>query len=165
MIDWGIGHSIRTVGLFLLGSVLFLACDDALIVNQVQEFPSEVWSEKDTLSFPFHIEDTLRPYDIYLTMRHTQAYPYMNLFLFVGTEFPGQAYRRDTIEFVLAGKDGTWLGEGFGRLRYNGFLVRKALVFPDTGTYRFTFVQAMRTPQLEGIRDLGIQIRESGTGR
>lgn len=162
MIDPGALKSHGRLTITIIGLCLFLmACDNELVVNQVHEIPEEEWSGNDTIIFPVQVADTIQPYDLYITMRHTVEYPYMNLFLFAETVTPENKMNRDTIEFILARPDGEWIGEGFGRLRYNRFLIRKALVFPDTGSYRFAFVQAMRTPSLSGIRDLGLQMKKS----
>ena len=146
--------------MFIL-SISLVSCQDEPLVNQDHEFPEEVWLAADTVSFPFTVYDTVKPYDLYIALRHSTDYPFMNLFMFVSTHFPGQAERRDTIEFILSEPSGEWIGKGFGRLKYNEFLVRKGLVFPDTGQYSFVFVQAMRIPDVKGIRDIGIQIKES----
>jgi gliding motility-associated lipoprotein GldH len=155
---------VRAMFITLALVPLLPGCDRGLLVNEVREIPGEIWHDKDSLEFSIPVTDTLLPYDLQITLRHTVDYAYMNLFLFVDTEFPDQKMHRDTIELILAQPNGDWIGEGFGRLRYNRFLIRKALVFPDTGSYNFVFVQAMRTPALSGIRDLGIQMKMSDQG-
>ena len=151
---------LRISGIFLLAISLW-ACDDDYLVNQTQTIPNESWQIEDTLVFPFEISDTVKAYDLYINLRHSVDYSYQNLFVFVSTYFPENTMHRDTIEFVLASPQGEWLGEGFGRLKYNTIAVRKGLIFPDTGSYRFVFRHAMRADTLMGIRDVGVQIKES----
>lgn len=151
---------LRLSGILLLGMVLY-SCDNDYLVNQSQSIPNECWLVEDTLVFPFKISDTIKAYDLYINLRHSVDYSYQNLFVFVSTYFPENPMRRDTIEFVLASPKGEWLGEGFGRLKYNTIAVRKGLIFPDTGSYQFVFRHAMRADSLLGIRDVGVQIKES----
>lgn len=148
------------IGIIMVLFSLF-SCENEIMVNQSHGIEDEIWLADDSLVFPFRVEDTLNAYDMSVQVRHTTDYPYRNLFLFVETHIPGRNATRDTIEFILAEPDGKWIGSGFGRLKYDDILVRRALVFPDTGDYRFVFWQAMREDSLKGVRDLGIKITES----
>lgn len=101
--------------------------------------------------------DTNISYDILLCVRHTEAYPYQNMWLF--TEWNRQ---KDTIEFYLADDRGRWLGNYSGKLIEMPVLYEQQFIFPDTGYYQFTIQHGMRQQQLRGISDVGIIIRKHG---
>jgi gliding motility-associated lipoprotein GldH len=78
--------------------------------------------------------------------------------LFLNIEFPDGTTLRDTIECILAQRNGQWSGKGFGKIRSNSFLFRTNVWFPQPGNYVFRMEQAMRTELLEGIADIGLRI-------
>lgn len=147
--------------MLFLALLLLSACTSTPEVNQMHHFSADAWEAKEGVSFEVNIEDTLQPCDFYVHLRHSTDYPFQNLYLFVDSHFPSGARHRDTLEFILAAPDGSWLGKGFSGYKYNDILIRKQMVFPDSGLYHFRFVQAMRADTLNGIRNLGIKIRQS----
>jgi gliding motility-associated lipoprotein GldH len=45
----------------------------------------------------------------------------------------------------------------------NRILYKKNIRFPASGNYRVTFEQAMRTPSLEAIRNIGFRLEKATT--
>jgi gliding motility-associated lipoprotein GldH len=79
----------------------------------------------------------------------------------MNTTFPDGKLDRDTLEIMLAGKDGKWLGEGLGDIWDNRILFKKNVSFPLKGEYRFELTQAMRLDPLPGIMDVGMRVERS----
>ncbi|HRS53829.1 MAG TPA: gliding motility lipoprotein GldH, partial [Bacteroidales bacterium] len=92
-------------------------------------------------------------------IRNTSDYGFCNLFIFLKTLYPDGNNSIDTIEFILAGPDGKWLGKGKNIID-NKILLKTNLSFPKAGNYSFEFTQAMRENKLKGIEDIGIQIEK-----
>ncbi len=153
-------YFIYWIGLPVLLLIL-QSCGPDIVTDESRHIPVEGWKVQDTIGFEFGILDSTQIYDLYISLRHTTDYAYRNLFLFVDTYFPAGKHTRDTLEFVLAGQDGSWIGKGFSKIKYNRFLIRKGMTFPETGTYRFVFQHAMRVEDLPGLRNLGVRITES----
>lgn len=159
-------RSIRRIGyrtgLWVLSCLMiFGGCTQPSYFEDQQTIDPQGWAAGDTVSFSVDIQDTVRSMDFLLTLRHNTDYPYSNIYFFVKTVYPDRNYSRDTLEILLAGKDGKWFGEGFGKLKEVQVMLKDRVVFPEKGTYRFEFVQGMREEKLEGVEDLGVQIRES----
>ena len=142
-------------GIFL---VLFISCTDQRFFEESVKIDDGQWSSDNILTFSTVITDTVSRYDFYLDVRNDISYPYSNLYLFLKTIFPNGQVTRDTIECMLAGYDGKWLGSGAGSVRFNRFLFQQGMPFHICGTYRFELEQAMRIEELKGIRDIGIRI-------
>ena len=90
-------------------------------------------------------------------IRHTEQYPYQNMWLFVD-----DAGRQDTIEFYLADDRGQWLGN-----KHNGFIEMPVLLeetkhFADTGSYTMYIAHGMRDSLLRGVTDIGLEILQNG---
>ena len=109
----------------------------------------------DTLPrFEYRVDDRDAAYSILVYVRHTERYPYQNMWLFVQPD----SLHRDTIEFYLADDRGQWLGD-----KHHGFIEMPVLYetnyhYPDTGTYSLTIQHGMRDSLLRGITDIGIEI-------
>jgi gliding motility-associated lipoprotein GldH len=67
---------------------------------------------------------------------------------------------RDTIECMLAAKNGKWLGKGSGRYRDNRIWIRDNIRFPRKGEYTLRLNQAMREDVLVGISEAGIRLEK-----
>ncbi len=138
------------IGCFV--AALFFSCSDRVVYSEALTLPRTGWHADSVLTYSFDIQDTAAYYDVLLYVRHTQQYPYQNMWLFVGS---------DTIEFYLADQRGRWLGNGWGELREMPVIYQHNIRFPRSGEYVYTIQQAMRDTVLTGVSDVGITIRKS----
>ena len=145
----------------LLFAVLLLtvaSCRRGVFYEEILPVKNETWTLDDTLHFTFDITDTMQYYTIYMDIRNSIDYEMQNLYLFMDSEDPRGNVNRDTLEFLLADAHGNWVGKGNGRLKDYQYLFYPKVRFPYSGTYRFSFVQAMRTEKLEGIANFGLTL-------
>lgn len=145
-------------GICLLSA--FVSCDRNVVFERNQKIPQMEWHFEDKVSFEAEINDTINLHNIYINVRNSIDYNYMNFYMFLDTEFPDGRLVRDTLECMLADNRGEWTGKGFGKIRSNQFQMRHNVWFPVRGVYTFTFKQAMRDEVLEGISDIGIRIEK-----
>ena len=117
------------------------------------------WQEDSVLSYCVSVDETRNLYDIIICVRHTEVYPYQNMWLFCS--FGRDTLMHDTIEFFLADDRGRWLGNGGNKWIEMPVLYEHNYQFPDTGKYIFTIQQGMRDEALQGISDMGLIIRQS----
>lgn len=115
------------------------------------------WDADSVLQFEVPVPDTTHRYDVLLCVRHTEAYPYQNMWLF--TEWNGQV---DTIEFYLADDHGRWLGNRNGKLIEMPVLYETSYQFTDTGYCTMRVQHGMREMALKGVSDVGIIIQRNG---
>ena len=79
-----------------------------------KNIPGYGWRYGDTLAYNCG-RDTLGVDTLALTIRHTSAYPYANLWLEMSYE-TGDTTAADTLNIVLADEFGSWYGKGSGVL-------------------------------------------------
>lgn len=149
-----------TAAMVLVSSLLFLSCDREQVYDTYHTVDNKGWHRHDTLVFNPQISDTALLYNLIIKVRHNTGYRYRNLFLFTRTRFPDGGFTRDTIELMLAKKDGEWLGRGYGAIRTTRQMILQQARFRHEGTYTFELNQAMRTDSLRGIEDIGIRIEK-----
>jgi gliding motility-associated lipoprotein GldH len=147
--------------LLLLCLLMFTACNNSVIYSKYHSFEKNEWYAKDKAVFEITIEDNQSLHDVSILVRHAEAYPYSNLFLFLTTKYPDGKELTDTLECILANNKGEWLGNGAGDLFDLAVPLKKNVRFPLAGKYIFSFEQAMRTDPLPMIMDFGMEIKKS----
>lgn len=146
------GSRRTVVAVMCLIGIALVSCGKRVVYSEVKTLPKEGWNADSLLTYDVTIEDTAACYDVLLYVRHTQQYPYQNMWLFVG---------QDTIEFYLADQRGRWLGNGWGELREMPVIYQHNKRFAGGGKCRYTIQQAMRDTLLRGVQDVGLTIVRS----
>lgn len=147
---------------FFMMMVLLSSCDRSRIFEENIRIKDNSWSSGNVITLRADIPDTVSGYDVYINLRNASHYPFSNIFLFLNTVFPDGKIDRDTLEIMLAGPDGKWLGSGLGDIWDNRVLFKRNVSFPQKGEYRFEIVHAMRLDPLPGIMDAGMRIEKAG---
>ena len=94
---------------------LAIGCGQPPLMADSRDIAMEGWSSAEPVLFHWEIQDTLKRYDVLLDVRHSQTYPYSNLYLFLTYRFPNGKSRVDTVECTLAPKKNK--GERLGKVR------------------------------------------------
>ena len=151
----------------VLITCLTISCDNEAVFHTYKNLPN-FWHKDSAVVFKFEEQDTLKDYNLFLTLRNDNSYKYSNLFLITEMQFPHGRTISDTLEYNMARPDGSWLGTGFGDIKENKLWYREGVRFNERGTYTFTVRQAMRRNGdidpiivLEGIRDVGLRIENT----
>jgi gliding motility-associated lipoprotein GldH len=125
--------------------------------------PKNLWAYTFKPKFTFNITDTTAGYQPYFLIRHTQAYPYSNLWLWMYVKTPGDSIlKKSRVHIVLAEPGGKWLGRGMGeiyeqRLRFS---LGDSINFRKAGTYEVSLEQNMRINPLPDILNVGLRVEK-----
>ena len=140
--------------------IVFAAASAAVIgcgprpasLDAVQLNPSG-WIASDTAVMTFRVEHPDHRHNLQFGLRHSEDYPFSNLFLFVELEYPNGKTMLDTLECPLGAPDGRWYGEGHGWIDLRvGY--KQAVAFPLQGDYTLRVLHAMRRDPLPGLAEL-----------
>ena len=135
--------------LALIGTiVMFISCDSSIVFEEYKSFENQKWNTDSAAFFNYSISDTINKNTIKIKLRHTVEYEFQNLFLFIETDVV------DTVELMLANKQGMWLGSGIGDVREFEFDYQNGKLFSKKGIYSFKIEQAMRYGLAEKIQIL-----------
>ena len=135
--------------LALIGTiVMFISCDSSVVFEEYKSFENQNWNTDSAAFFNYTIADTTSINTVKIKLRHTVEYEFQNLFLFI------EADVIDTVELMLANKEGMWLGSGIGDVREFEFEYQNAKLFSKKGNYSFKIEQAMRYGMAEKIQVL-----------
>jgi gliding motility-associated lipoprotein GldH len=151
---------------FLLLAVLLClcSCDKKRVFDEYKPLNGK-WNKDSIVSFEFEQKDTVSNYNMFVTIRNNNSYPYNNLFIIVELQQPGGLTKSDTLEYLMANPDGSLLGEGFTDVKESKLWYKKNQRFPKGGKYNISIKQAVRqagkvpgVQELEGITDVGFRI-------
>lgn len=144
-----------TVGFMLLLS----ACQGNTVYEKYEPIEQQVWDMNQPAHFEVNMQDTVGHYQVLLYIKHTEQYPYQNLWLFTQSMAPDSTLAVDTLECFLADNHGKWLSQSFVAEREMPLLYMQGIRFPKAGTYTFDISHGMRDSLLQGISRIGLAVK------
>ena len=147
--------------LFYFFSLLFHSCATMDEYEKNQNIPKHEWFYNFVPSYSFKITDTASEYNLFVTIRHTDAYKYENIQLNIGSQAPGDTIRYQRLNLILGDDAKGWEGTGMDDI----WDVRKSITngpvqFHKPGVYTFTLEQIMRENPLKDIMSVGIRVEK-----
>lgn len=137
------------------------SCTQANLFEKNTTIPNLKWQSNYNATGSIEITDTTSLYNVYLVLRHTDAYNYNNIWLNIGLQTPGDSMLYQKINFTL-GNDATgWEGIGMSDI----WEVRKpisgiGMAFTKKGTYHFSIAHIMRDNPLPNIMSVGMRLEK-----
>jgi gliding motility-associated lipoprotein GldH len=146
----------------LLGFILlaFTGCQLNHVFEKNIEVPDYKWDYKFIPQFKVEITDTISSYNMYVNIRHLEAYQYMNIWILMHVSSPDGKQQTERITLPLAQSDGKWLGEGLNGVWMLGSLAKRQFKFPHKGEYTFSIEHDMRINPLTEIMDVGLRLEK-----
>jgi gliding motility-associated lipoprotein GldH len=155
---------IKNSALLLLVAILFFSCDKKRAFDEYKSVGS-AWHKDSIVSFDLPELDATKRYNLFVTLRDNNNYPFNNLFLIVALETPSGFTKVDTLEYQMADPDGTLLGDGFTDIKESKLFYKENVRF--RGKYKIHIKQAVRetgkipgVTSLDGITDVGFRIEK-----
>lgn len=144
----------------LVIAVLFICgCNTIDIYEKTNHFKDQKWSSTEQPKFEFEIKDTNSFQNFYLVLRHTDKYPYKNIWLELNIKSP---YDTSIIkkEFTLA-DNSKWLGTSIDDIIEHRTIFNPQPVKLKKGIYTFTLKQIMRDDPLPFVLSAGIRVQKN----
>jgi gliding motility-associated lipoprotein GldH len=146
--------------LIVLVIIALGACQKIEVYEKTVPFAKHEWTSQNKPSFTFTIEDTVSLYNLFLVIRHADAYNYNNIWVNLSMKGPKDrvSLRR---EFVLANNSQGWLGSGMDDIYEHRIPFSTAPARLQKGQYTFTVKQDMREDPLNHILNVGIRVEKA----
>lgn len=156
-----IKNNLIAVALMLVLVSLF-ACDRTRVYEEWQDMKHNQWHADSVCTFTFEVQDSLLLYDLNFGIRHTNLYPYQNIWLIIDVEGGKNEFvYQDTIQMVLANKNGKWFGKRSASIYTYASSLYRQLPFYSAGGYTFRIQHGMRKETLNGVSSIGFRIETS----
>lgn len=154
-------HRFLSILFIPLITGLLTSCSSFDTFEQNIQIKAHAWTYTQQPEIEFTITDTTSFYNVFITLRHTDAYAYKNLWLYVSTQQPGDSsYRKERFELMLQQPDGKWMGTGFNDIWELRHPLFTNIRFVKSGTYKIRLQQNMRDNPLLHIMNAGIRIEK-----
>ncbi|MDD2822393.1 MAG: gliding motility lipoprotein GldH [Flavobacterium sp.] len=155
---------IKNSAILLLVTTLLFSCDKKRVFDEYKSVGS-AWHKDSIVSFNLPELDSTKRYNLFVTLRDNNNYPFNNIFLIVGMEMQNGFTKVDTLEYQMANPDGSLLGDGFTDIKESKLYYKENVRF--RGKYKVFIKQAVRetgkvpgVELLEGITDVGFRIEK-----
>lgn len=145
---------------FLWLIIGFQSCVDNAVVDNFFAIPNQHWTYAQPIKTAFDISNTNKTHNLFINLRHTDAYKYANIWFKVSIISPDKKTKTERIEFNLASPDGAWLGTTAGNLFTCQLPYKQNFKFTQKGKYLIVVEQNMRDNPLDGVNDLGLRVEE-----
>ena len=153
--------------LFLLaaGILLWSSCSlPSDVFEKDVVIPGHQWASsfKPRVDFTIKGADTADRYNIYLVLRHSDAYLYNNIWIRGTVREPGDSIpKSQRYDLTLATNDKGWLGSGMDDIYEHRVLIQPDTKFTKPGTYSFTLEQIMRDDPLQHVLNVGVRVEKA----
>ena len=142
-------------------ALFFVSCKQINVFEKNTNIPQLKWQSNYPASGSFTISDTLASYNLYLVLRHTDAYLYNNIWINVGLQSPGDSMYFQKLDLSLGNDSQGWEGTGMNDI----WEVRKPLAqnkrFKKKGDYHFQVFQIMRDNPLLHVMSVGMRVEKA----
>lgn len=122
--------------------------------SHFHDIPGQNWGYYHQLLFDIVPEDSLVTGQLQLVVRHTNDYPFSNLYVECSREESGRIISSDTISVELADIYGNWLGTGLGTSFQRAVVIDPELTVTDSVRIRVRHI--MRVDPVREIEQIGI---------
>ena len=140
--------------------LLITACNTIDVYEKRIPFTNFQWNTTNKPTFNFTITDTTSYYNIFVVIRHEDAYHFNNLWLNVTTKAPSASPVKQQLELILANNGKGWLGSGIDDIYTHRVRITNAPIKLKAGDYQFTLQQVMRENPLQSVLDAGIRVEK-----
>lgn len=152
---------MKTV-IYIIGicTLLLSACGKVNFFEHTERFPQQEWPTTVEPVASFDIQDTTSLYNIYVVLRHTDAYRYNNIWINVIAQSPNDSPKTQLLNIALADNTKGWLGSGMDDIFDRRARITREPIALKKGVYTFKLKQAMREDPLAYVLSAGIRVEK-----
>ena len=157
---------MRSVKKSLLPGTIFLMMSACYWTTGVFEknldFKSHEWAASVKPDISFDITDTVSLYNLYIVIRHTDAYHFNNMYVRASVREPGEALgKTGDYDLQLATNGNGWIGTAMDDIYDARLLIQPNTHFRKTGTYHIVLEQLMREDPLQNVLSAGLRVERA----
>ncbi len=144
---------------FLLSAAVLSACTQIELFEKNTPIPNIKWQNNFNATGTFNITDTTSLYNVYVVIRHTDAYQYNNIWLNVALQQSGDSVNMQKLNLSLGSDAQGWEGTGMNDIwEVRKLIARLPLKKSD---YNFSIGQIMRENPLQHIMSVGLRLEKA----
>lgn len=148
--------------LFFILCISLAACAPMNAFEESVAIPGHKWESSFKPVINFDIADTTSLYNVYVVIRHKNAYGFNNIWIKASVQEPGDStVKSRQYDLKLANDAEGWLGKGMDDIFEHRILIQERTRFTKSGKYRFTLEHTMREDPLLEVMNAGLRIEKT----
>jgi gliding motility-associated lipoprotein GldH len=155
--------AVKIFFLFLATVIGLSACNWTTgVFEKNLTFAQHEWPASVKPDIAFEITDTISSYNIYIVLRHTDAYHFNNIYIRAIVKEPGDPKgRTGDYDLQLATNDKGWIGTAMDDIYDARLLIQPKTRFRKSGIYHITLEQLMREDPLKNVLSAGLRVERT----
>jgi gliding motility-associated lipoprotein GldH len=156
-------RGVKISFLFLVAVLGLSACNWTTgVFEKNLTFDNHEWPASVKPDIAFEITDTTSSYNIYIVLRHTDAYHFNNIYIRATVKEPGDAKgRTGDYDLPLATNDKGWIGTAMDDIYDARLLIQPKTRFKKAGIYHISMEQLMRENPLKYVLSAGLRVEKT----
>jgi len=156
-------HGVKRSFLILAATLGFSACNWTTgVFEKNLRFKDQEWPSSVKPDIAFEITDTISSYNIYIVIRHNDAYHYNNMYVRAIVKDPGGTEpRRGDYDLQLATNGKGWIGTAMDDIYDARLLIQPKTRFRKPGVYHVMLEQLMREDPLKNVLSAGLRVERA----
>ncbi len=148
---------------FLAVATFLISCTpEGQIYNEHQDLSPEMeWKKKDSRKFEVPIKDNSGTYDMSLSFRYAEGYPFKIAKVKVTETSPSGKVEEFEYDLKVRKDNGDYIGEGSLDIWDSEHVVEKGKEYEETGTYTYVIKHNMPVDPMPMAMEIGIILNES----
>ncbi|HEY8388760.1 MAG TPA: gliding motility lipoprotein GldH [Parasegetibacter sp.] len=141
--------------------ITMAACTEIGVFEKNVTVPGHKWDSAFKPAIKFHVTDTAVFYNIYVVLRHTDAYPYNNLWIKLQQHVNDSLREEKNINLILGNNEQGWLGSGMSEIfEHRVRITPEGGIMLRPGTHEFVLEHIMRKDPLPEVMNVGIRVEK-----
>jgi len=125
-------------------------------------FDHHEWPSSVKPDIAFEITDTVSTYNLYIVLRHTDAYHFNNIYIRATVRESGdQKGKTGDYDLQLATNGKGWIGTAMDDIYDARLLIQPKTRFAKSGVYHITLEQLMREDPLKYMLSAGLRVERA----
>ncbi len=150
---------IRSYVIALIGLCTLFSCTQGILVEEKWEWENHQWLQGDRKTMTIEATDTTTAYQMELTLRHQETYPFQNLYVRTLITFPSGLKDTSVVSMELMDDKGNWDGDYGENCCKIKFPLQRKFTFPETGKYTWSIEPYMRIDTIQGVNSIRVTCR------
>lgn len=151
---------LRKISWSLLIIIMLAACEKMDVFEKTASFATHQWASANKPAFTFKVTDTASRYNVFIVLRHTDAYRYNNIWLNITTIPPGDTAQTTKANLKL-GDNNQWLGSSLDDVIEHRIRINQYPLKLKAGDNKFVLQQIMREDPLPEVLNAGVRVEKA----
>jgi len=153
---------IRKITTFFILAAVLTACQNKSYYQNAVVIKPSGWQLTQKISFHDSLNSQI-PDSVHfeINIRHTNLYPYQNIWLYIQTNCSDGLSRTDSIDWKLSEPSGRWVGTGWGSLYSLTYPLPDLVIRKTNNKNRWFTIEiqhGLRDRSLKGVTDIGVRL-------